>query len=402
MKESTAQQVEASSAQMAITSTLAQGPKTSLPPSRYPAYVGIDQHKDWLVVAVALEGRDAPEDWGRFENSARGFKKLLKRLGRRFAGEVVCLCYEAGPCGYGLYRALRNCGHDCLVVAPTAIPITAGQRRKTDRRDARLLARSLRNGDLRSIHVPDAEQQDMRSLTRARQNAKSAQRVARQHINSYLLQYGKRYTQTKSKWTQLFYRWLAELTMDNPLQQLVLQDLVDAEEQATRRLADLEDQMRYWLPKWSQVQYVYELRALRGIDWRSAMVLVAELGDLRRFVHPNHLMAYLGLIPGEHSSGDKHRRLSTGHGNRHVRRMLIEAAWCYRSPARKSHHLKKKMAQSSEHAKHISWKAQVRLCGRYRSLTERGKSSKKITVAVARELCGFLWALYQTPQQASS
>lgn len=366
---------------------------------RYPAYVGIDQHKEWLVVAVAIEGRDAPEDWGRFENSSRGIKKLLKRLARRFGGEVVSVCYEAGPCGYGLYRTVRHSGHDCLVVAPTTVPMPAGQRRKTDQRDARLLARSLRNGDLRGIHVPDSEQQDMRALTRARQSAKSAQRVTRQHINSYLLQYGKRYTETKSRWTQRFYRWLAELTMDNPLQQTVLQDLVDAEERATQRLKDLEQQMQYWLPKWSQVNYVYELRALRGIDWRSAMVLVAELGDLRRFGHPNHLMAYLGLIPGEDSSGDKYRRLSTGHGNRHVRRMLIEAAWCYKTAARKSKHLKNKMERATQYARDISWKAQKRLCGRYRDLSERGKSKQKITVAIARELCGFLWAIYQNPEK---
>lgn len=364
---------------------------------RYPAYVGIDQHKEWLVVAVAFAGRAEPEDWGRFPNTRKGVKQLLKRLARRTGGEVASLCYEAGPCGYGLYRCLRASGHDCLVVAPSTIPQPRGRRRKTDRRDARSLARRHRSGDLDGITVPDEEQERMRDLTRCRGDAKDAQRKARQRLNAYLLRHDVRYTLTQSRWNKTHLRWLCELRLAEPVAQAVLDQYVAMERTASERLAEIEALMREALVNWSQAQWVYELKALRGMDTIAAMGLVAELGDLRRFAHPRQLMAFLGLVPGEHSSGDRIKRLSTGSGNRHARRLLIEAAWCYRFPARVTAHLRRAMRQASPEAKAISWKAQKRLCGRYRKLIERGKSTKKVVVAVARELCGFLWAIYQAP-----
>lgn len=366
----------------------------------YPCYVGIDQHAQWMVVAVAEAGRTEPVDLGRFENSAKGVKNLVTQLGHQYEGQVLSFCYEAGPCGYGLYRLLQGSGHDCMVVSPASIPVPSGKRRKTDRRDARLLARSLRNGDLEGIAVPDEDREAMRSLTRCRSDAKNAQRIARQQLQSFLLCHGKRYTQTQQRWTKTHMRWLADLSMGCVVLQAVLQDYVDAEERATRRLHILEAQMMDSLRNFSEQPWVYEMRALRGIDFIAAMTLVSELGDLRRFKHPRNLMAYLGLIPGEHSSENKVKRLSIGCGNRHVRRVLIEAAWCYRFTARKTNHIRKAMKDASAHGQSISWKAQQRLCGRYRHLVQRGKSSKKVTVAIARELCGFLWALYQKPVTA--
>lgn len=368
----------------------------------YPAYVGIDQHAAWLVVFVALaDGWSEPEDWGRFENSVKGVKKLLKRLGKRFGGEVVALCYEAGPCGFGLHRALEAAGHDCLVVSPALVATQSGRRRKTDRRDAGLLAKRLRSGELTGITVPDEEREAMRSLTRCRSDAKDAQRRARQQLQSFLLRLGVGYTLTKNRWTKTHYAWLADLKLDQEVDQLVLQNYVDAEESATTRVKQVETQLMNCLERWSQAGWVTQLRAFRGIDYVGAMVLVAELGDLRRFAHPRHLMAYLGLIPGEHSSGEKTKRLSIGRGNRHARRILIEAAWTYRMVARKTRHIRGAMDNASASTQAVSWKAQQRLCQRYRSLTERGKSPKKAVVAIARELCGFLWAAYQQPQSVS-
>lgn len=369
----------------------------------YPGFVGIDQHAQWLAVAVALMGMSEPESWGRFENSPKGVKKLLKRLGRTFGGQVVALCYEAGPCGFGLYRMLVEAGHDCLVVSPASVAVEAGNRRKTDRRDASLLAKRLRSGELRGITVPDEEREAVRSLTRCRSDAKGAQKVARQQLASFLLRLGIRYNLTEKKWTKTFYRWLADLKLDDRVNQAVLQDYADAEESATDRLRRIEGQMMDALKNWSLRWWVIQFRAMRGIDYISAMVLVAELGDLQRFAHPRNLMAYLGLIPGEHSSGNKIRRTSIGRGNQHARRVLIEAAWCYRFNARKTVHIRAAMKPASTESQAISWKAQQRLCKRYSDLNDRGKTNKKITVAIARELCGFLWALFQqTPRQTAA
>lgn len=382
-----------------VTAALPEQPRLT---RAYPAYVGIDQHAAWLVVAVAAdESWSDPEDWGRFENSAEGVKRLLKRLGKRFGGEVVALCYEAGPCGFGLHRLLTEAGHDCLVVSPASVALPSGRRRKTDRRDAKLLAKRLRSGELKGITVPDEEREAMRSLTRCRSDAKNAQRIARQQLQSFLLRLGVRYTLTRHRWTKTHYAWLADLKLEQELDQLTLQNYVDAEERATAHLKQIEAQLMNHLKRWSQAGWVTQLRAFRGIDYVGAMVLVAELGDLQRFAHPRHLMAYLGLIPGEHSSGETTNRLSIGRGNRHARRILIEAAWCYRLTARKTKHIRAAMADATASSQAVSWKAQQRLCGRYRSLTERGKSPKKAVVAIARELCGFLWAAYQQPEHVA-
>ena len=359
---------------------------------QYPAYIGLDVHKETIVVAVARAGREAPESRGEIANKPQAVAKLVDRLNREFTGEVLLFCYEAGPCGYGLYRQLLALGHDCQVVAPSLIPRKPGERIKTDRRDARKLAQALRSGDLTAGWVPDEEQEAMRDLTRARDDLKAQERKARQQLNAYVLRHGHAWPSNKTRWTQTHYNWLESLKFPHDWQQVVLQEYVDAAKAASQRVADITAQMERVLPQWSLAPVVDSLVALRGIDKLAAMVLLAELGDISRFDSPKQLMAYLGLVPSEHSSGGR-RRLGaiTKTGNRHARRMLVESAWSYRFPARQTAHLKRKAANASDEAKVIAWRAQKRLCGRYRTLLQAGKNTKQTTVAIARELTGFIW-----------
>lgn len=360
--------------------------------SKCPAYIGLDVHKESIAVAVARAGREAPESRGEIANKPKTVAKLVERLNQEFDGEVLLFCYEAGPCGYGLYRQLLALGHDCQVVAPLLIPRKPGERIKTDRRDARKLAQALRSGDLTAVWVPDEEQEAMRDLTRARDDLKAQERKARQQLNAYVLRHGHAWPSNKTRWTQAHYNWLESLRFAHDWQQVVLQEYIDAAKAASQRVADITAQMERVLPQRSLAPVVDSLVALRGIDKLAAMVLLAELGDISRFDSPKQLMAYLGLVPSEHSSGGR-RRLGaiTKTGNSHARRMLVESAWSYRFPARQTMHLKRKAANASDEAKVIAWRAQRRLCGRYRTLLQAGKNTKQATVAIARELTGFIW-----------
>ena len=359
---------------------------------QYPAYIGLDVHKETIAVAVARAGREAPESRGEIANKPQAVAKLVDRLNREFTGEVLLFCYEAGPCGYGLYRQLLELGQDCQVVAPSLIPKKPGEHIKTDRRDACKLAQALRSGDLTAVWVPGEEQEAMRDLTRARDDLKAQERKARQQLNAYVLRHGHAWPSNKTRWTKTHYHWLESLRFAHDWQQVVLQEYIDAAKAASQRVADITAQMERVLPQWSLAPVVDSLVALRGIDKLAAMVLLAELGDISRFDSPKQLMAYLGLVPSEHSSGGR-RRLGaiTKTGNRHARRMLVESAWSYRFPARQTAHLKRKAANASDEAKVIAWRAQKRLCGRYRTLLQAGKNTKQTTVAIARELTGFIW-----------
>jgi transposase len=360
--------------------------------NHYPAYIGLDVHKENIVVAVARAGCGVPELRGEIPNKAKAIAKLVDGLSSEFSGEVLLFCYEAGPCGYGLYRQLLELGHDCQVVAPSLIPRKPGERIKTDRRDALKLARLLRSGDLTAVWVPDEEQEAMRDLTRARDDFKAQERKARQQLNAYVLRHGHAWPAHRTRWTQAHYHWLESLRFAHDWQQVVLQEYIDAVKAASRRVADITAQMERVLPEWSLAPVVYSLVALRGIDKLAAMVLLAELGDLSRFDSPRQLMGYLGLVPSEHSSGGRRRQGGiTLTGNRHARRMLVESAWSYRFPARQTAHLKRKAANACDEAKAIAWKAQKRLCGRYRTLSRAGKNTKLVCVAIARELVGFVW-----------
>ena len=358
----------------------------------YAAYIGLDVHKETIVVAIAIAGRSAPLCRGEIPNRPKAVTKLVERLCREFDGEVLLFCYEAGPCGYGLYRQMLALGHDCQVVAPSLIPRKPGERIKTDRRDASKLARTLRSGDLTAVWVPDEEQEAMRDLTRARDDLKGQERKARQQLNAYVLRHGHAWPSSKTRWTKTHYNWLESIKFPHDWQQVVLQEYIEAVKSGSQRVADITAQMERVLPQWSMAPVVDSLKALRGIDKLAAMVLLAELGDISRFESPRQLMAFLGLVPSEHTSSTRRRQGSiTKTGNSHARRMLVESAWSYRFPARQTMHLKRKAKDASEEARVIAWRAQKRLCGRYCSLLQAGKNTKQTTVAIARELSGFIW-----------
>jgi transposase len=279
-------------------------------------------------------------------------------------------------------------------VAPSLIPRKPGERVKTDRRDALKLARSLRAGDLTRVWVPDEEQEAMRDLTRARADMKGQEQKARQQLNAFVLRHGHGWPSNRGRWTQAHFNWLESLTFAHDWQQVVLQEYLNAVRAASQRVADLTAQLMRALPQWSLAPVVASLVALRGVDKVAAVTLLAELGDLSRFDSPTQLMAFLGLVPSEHSSGRRQRKGAlTLTGNAHARRMLIESAWSYRFPARQTMHLKRKAQQATAPAKVIAWKAQKRLCGRYRTLLQAGKNQKVVTTAIARELVGFVWAI---------
>ena len=360
----------------------------------YGAYVGLDVHKEKVAVAVAECGRAEPEYYGEIANKSSKVAKLIERLCVRYGGERLLFVYEAGPCGYGLYRQIVASGHACEVVAPSLIPQKAGDRVKTDRRDALGLARLSRAGELTAVWVPEQEQEAIRDLTRAREDMKSIETKARQRLGAFLLRHGQRYELGKERWTQTFFRWLESVKFDSPIQQIVLQEYIEAVKEAQRRVAGLEKQMEQALAGWSLRPVVEGLMALRGVSLITAMTILAELGDISRFDSPRQLMAYLGLVPSEHSSGNSRRQGPiTKAGNGHVRRVLVESAWGYRFPARKTRCIERRAAQTSPAVQAIAWEGQKRLCGRYRHLIEAGKVKQQVTTAVARELAGFIWAI---------
>ena len=359
----------------------------------HAAYIGLDVHKASISVAIAEAGRQTPEFRGEIPNEPAAIDKLVRQLSQRFDGQPLLFSYEAGPCGYGAYHQIQASGHDCEVVAPTLIPQRAGDRIKTDRRDAKMLARLSRSGELTPVWVPTPEQEAIRDLTRAREDMKAAELRARQRLNAFLLRHSKVYP-GKSKWIPAHFRWLETVRFDTPVQQVVLEEYVDNVKDAQRRVVGLEKQMRAVLPNWSLAPVVEAVQAMRGVSLITAMTVLAELGDISRFDSPRQLMAYLGLVPSEHSSGGSRRQGGiTKTGNGHVRRVLVEAAWSYRFPARKTRIIEQRAEKTSPTVQAIAWEAQKRLCGRYRRLVATGKVKQQVTTAVAREMAGFLWAI---------
>jgi transposase len=356
-------------------------------------FVGLDVHKATIAVSVAESGQGEVRYIGEIANTAEAIIKLVRQL--RKGDAVLSFCYEAGPCGYGLHRQLTELGWDCMVVAPSLIPKKAGDRVKTDRRDSVMLARLHRAGELTSVWVPDDAQEALRDLTRAREDMKSLQLKAKQRLLAFLLRYGKSYD-GKSNWTQAHYRWLEEVKFSHPVQQIVFQEYVDTVKAMDKRVAGLDRQLESSAQESVFWPVIEALMALRGVNLLAATTVVAEIGDLHRFASAPQLMAYLGLVPSEHSSGaSKSRGSITKTGNGHVRRVLVEAAWTYRHPARKTAHLQRRAERTSEEVQAIAWNAQKRLCGRYRSMEAKGKLKVQACTAIARELAGFIWAIGQ-------
>lgn len=354
-------------------------------------HVGLDVHKATIAIAVVPGVGQQAHYFGQIQNTPDALNKLIKSLSPD--GQVMNFCYEAGPCGYELYHQLRGQGHQCDVVAPSLIPRKPGVRIKTDRRDALALAKLHADGSLTPVWVPDKEHESMRDLSRAREDFKQMETKARQRLGAFLLRNGKVYG-GKSKWTQAYWRWLETVTFETPMQHIVLQEYVQAVHDAQKRVQGMEGQIRLAVRGWSLRPLFEALMAMRGISMVAAVTIVAELGDLSRFENPRQLMAYLGLVPSEYSSGGKRRQGSlTRTGNGHVRRVLVEAAWNYRFMPRKTRDIQRRAEQTSEAVQAIAWEGQKRLCGRYQQLLKAGKVKQQVTAAVARELCGFIWAI---------
>ena len=359
----------------------------------FSKYVGLDVHKETIAVAIADAQGGEVRFYGEITNTPEEVLKLVRRL--RKEGAKLLFCYEAGPCGYGLYRQLKDLHQDCLVVAPSLIPRKPGDRVKTDRRDSLSLARLLRAGELTAVWVPDEAQEALRDLTRAREDMKHLQRVGKQRLLAFLLRHGRTYS-GKKNWTQAHFRWLETLKFDQPVQQIVFQEYIDTVQALTRRVAALDGQIEKAGPESAFSKQIEGYMALRGIDRLTATTIVAEIGDLRRFPDAPALMKYLGVVPSEHSSGGtKSRGGITKTGNGHVRRVLVEAAWTYRHPARKSPPLQRRAEKTTEPVQEIAWSAQKRLCARYRQFEARGKKRVQTCTAIARELAGFIWAIGQ-------
>ncbi len=357
------------------------------------AFVAFDTSKMRNSVAIAEAERGGEVRFlGEIENSATATAKLVKKLSARY--RRLTFCYEAGPTGYGLYRQLTKLGHECIVVAPSLIPKRSGDKVKTNRRDAVNLAKLLRAGDLTAVWVPDGRHEAMRDLTRAREAAMRDLRSKRQQVSSFLLRQGLHYADGKQTWTKTHMSWLANQKLEHPEQRIAFEEMMLAIRQAQERLDRLGQAIGAAVPDWSLAEVVTALMAMRGMDLIAATTVLAEIGDLTRFQTPQQLMAYLGLVPSEDSTGDTVKRGPiTKAGNRRARRILVECSWSYQHPPRVGRAKQPKVDAAPPAVRDIAWKAQCRLNARYRALVRRGKLKTVAITAVARELTGFIWAV---------
>ena len=355
-------------------------------------YVGLDVHKDSIAVAYAPEDRGAEVvSLGAIGTRQCDIDKLIRKLQAK--GATLVFVYEAGPCGYWLYRYLTRRELSCHVVAPSLIPRKPGDRVKTDRRDAITLARLMRSGDLSAIYVPEREDEALRDLSRGREDAMQDLKRSKHRLKSFLLRQDIRY-EGRANWNAAHLRWLAAVVCPTAAQQIVFQEYVRAVTEQQERLLRLERELHEAVKSWRLYPVVEAIQALRGVELTGAVIVMTELGDLTRFDSPRQLMSYLGLTPSEYSSGARRRQGGiTKAGNSHARRALVEGAWAYRYPAKVSRHLQLRLEKLPPEVQAIGWKAQVRLCKRYRQLSARGKHVNQVVVAIAREMAAFAWAI---------
>ena len=379
-------------------SSVGSPPGSPPDPVRGEVHVGLDVHAATVSVAVAGPGGGEAAFVGQFDHRPPAVRKLVSQLARRYPHTELVFWQEAGPCGFELHRVLEGLGCQSVVIAPSHTDLQPGRRIKTDRRDAEALARAGRAGMLTPVWVPEPRQEAIRSLCRCRHDAKRAQRAARQQLSAFLLRHGRHFSTdvgSGKPWTQKHRDWLQKQAFEQPADRVVFDDCLAAVDAAGCRIAGLDRALTEQVDGWELEPLVKAYMAMRGIDRLLATVLAAELGDLSRFARPRQLMAYLGLVPSEHSSGSKRRvGAITKTGNAYARRMLVEAAWSYRFPARVTPAIKRRVAAAPPTVGFIAWTAQKRLCGRYRHLTgPLNKRTQAACVGIAREMCGFLWAI---------
>jgi len=361
-------------------------------------FVGMDVHKDSIVVAYSV-GFGEVEVIGKIAPRVSDIDRLCKRMQSK-ASNVVFV-YEAGPCGYGIHRQLTAKGYPCMVCAPSPIPRKPGERVKTDRRDAAKLVRALRAGDLSPVHLPTVEDEAFRDLVRAWGAARQDLKQARQRLKAFLLVHDVRYS-GRADWGPAHRRWISGYSFNSPWQQLAFEEHRRTIEDRLAQCTRLETALREMAPQWRFYPTIQTLQALRGIQFTTAIGMLAELGDLSRFDHPRQLTAWLGLTPSEHSSGQRRRLGSiTKAGNGHARHLLVEAAWSYRHPAKVSPAIQQRHDGLPKAIIDRAWDAQLRLCKRYRRLVARGKHPNVAVVAIARELAAFVWDIARMTRRPS-
>jgi transposase len=346
-------------------------------------------HKNAITAGV-MPADGGQVELSQLENSERAIRRLIGRLG---GSEGLAVCYEAGPCGYDLYRLLASMGVACDIVAPSLIPVRPGDRVKTDRRDARKLVRLYRAGELSFVRPPSPEQEGLRDLVRCRDDLRRARTAARHRVGKQLLRYGRVYREGKKAWTKQYQTWLRRQRLNDPLAQAALEHMLCHLDATDAQLAAVDRQLEQVAASHPWCDPVRWLTCFRGISTLTALGLLAEIGDFRRFATARELMSFLGLTVAEYSSGERRTRGSlTKTGNRHARRLLVEAAWHYQRPPRLSARIKANEPLVPPEALARAWQAQIRLYERHRHLTTAGKLPTVATAAVARELCGFIWA----------
>jgi len=359
-------------------------------------FIGLDTHKESISVAYVEEERSSEcQHYGKIPTTKTALAKLARHFTSRFPQATLHFVYEAGPCGYWVYRYLTSLGHCCYVIAPSLVPKKPGDRVKTDRRDAQMLAQRLKQNDLSPIYVPEPEDEAIRDLSRARETAMRDLNSARYQLKACLLRNHIQYDGA-ANWSQKHIRWLTSLILPHPCQHIVLQEHLHTVGERQSRLERLDNELAHHVQSWRFYPVVKAIQAMRGVKIRVATGVITELGDLTRFDHPSKLMAYLGLVPTEHSSGMSRRTGGiTKCGNGRARRLLVEGAHSYRFPAKVSLELQKRQEDLPKEIVDIAWEAQLRLCRRYARLMHRGKHRNVVVAAIAREMVAYMWAIAQ-------
>jgi transposase len=362
-------------------------------------YVGLDVSKEKISVAIADDGRELPRYYGTIAHTPAALRKLIKEIG---PASSLAFCYEAGPTGYETHRWIESMGASCTVIAPSLMPKRPSDHVKTDRRDAEQLARLFRAGELTAVHIPSRDDEALRDLVRARETAKEDAHRARQRILKFLLRHQIHPPETiKRRWTKKYRVWLASLTFEHGAMQVVFTEMLHALEEVEHRIGRLDNALLEQSTTGAKASVIQLLQSLRGVARLTAITIAAEIGTFARFRSPAHLMAYLGLVPREYSSGQSTRRGSmTKAGNNHLRRTLVESAWSYRHRPAVKGDLANRLEGLPAAVQLLSWKAQERLHMKYRRLVFGKSKHKNVAIgAVARELVGFIWAVARIAEQ---